>query len=427
MVKKIAIFPAGSEIGLEINNSLRFLKEFEVIGLSSVSDHSLFVYDKIITNLPFYSDEFFIEKLNDVIKNESIDFIYPANDNVHLFLIKNQSLINVKIISSNYETVDICRHKKKTYELFKEYGFVPKTFTLVEAISTYPIFIKPNVGQGSQGARKISSREELMFHIHDGIDYIISEYMPGEEYTIDCFTDLKGELEVCVQRIRNRIKMGISVNSFSLKLDKKVYEIAKIINSKLKINGAWFFQLKKDINNNYKLLEVGPRISGTMGLSRNMGINFEALTIYNYMDVKTKIIKNDITIEVDRSLFSKYKSNYDYNKVYVDFDDTIILNKKVNSLLMFYLYQMHNLGKKIFLITRHIGNIDRSLRKYSISKNLFSMIYHLQDGEKKSDYIVAEKSIFIDDSFSERLDVSKLNIPVFGLDNVEALIDWSKI
>ena len=34
-------------------------------------------------------------------------------------------------------------------------------------------------------------------------------------------------------------------------------------------------------------------------------------------------------------------------------------------------------------------------------------------------------SIFIDDSFSERLSIAnKLNMPVFDLDAVESLIDW---
>ena len=50
----------------------------------------------------------------------------------------------------------------------------------------------------------------------------------------------------------------------------------------------------------------------------------------------------------------------------------------------------------------------------------------LSKEDNKIDFMDNElPSIFIDDSFSERLSVAdNLNIPVFDLDAVESLIDW---
>ena len=41
----VLVFPAGSEIGLEIYNSLKYSHHVEVFGASGKSDHASFVYE----------------------------------------------------------------------------------------------------------------------------------------------------------------------------------------------------------------------------------------------------------------------------------------------------------------------------------------------------------------------------------------------
>ena len=80
-------------------------------------------------------------------------------------------------------------------------------------ITNFPVFIKPDKGQGSVGARKINSPEELK-NI-DITNFLIMEYLPGKEYTVDCFTNAEGKLIYAKGRSRKRIKSGISVNAVS--------------------------------------------------------------------------------------------------------------------------------------------------------------------------------------------------------------------
>jgi len=111
-----------------------------------------------------------------------------------------------------------------------------------------------------------------------------------------------------------------------------------------------------------------------------------------------------------------------YNHVYVDFDDTLIVKGKVNAVLIMFIYQAINAGKKIYLLTRHKEDIYCSLDKYQISPKLFTKIYHIAE-QPKSDYIKDSDSIFIDDSFPELNEVKqKLGIPVFNVDMVESLV-----
>lgn len=420
----VAVFPAGTEIGLEINRALRYSKDIELYGFSSIRDHTRCVYKNYIADVPYFNDKAFLKVLNYYIKKLNIDFIYPAHDDVLLFLTKEQDKIESKIITSELQTVEICRSKKRTYDFFKEEDFIPKVYS-VDYIEEFPVFLKPNIGQGSKGAQKINSRDEIEEAIKKIKDPVICEFLPGEEYTIDCFTDFKGTLKVCKQRIRRRIKDGISVDSEVVELETKIRNIAYVINKKLKINGAWFFQVKKDKKDDYKLLEIAPRIAGTMGLTRNLGINYPLLTIYNYMEIPIEIVENRFKIEIDRALFNRYSTDIYYEHVYVDLDDTLILKGKVNTFLIMFLYQCINNNKKIFLITRHGKNIEKTLKKHKISIDIFEDIIHLRNDENKSDVIKNYASIFIDDSFSERKKVSEeRKIPVFDLDSIECLIDW---
>lgn len=424
----VLIFPAGSEIGFEIYNALKFSKMLKVYGGTSVKDHSQFVYKHLITGLPYLTDENFIEKLNIVLKENNIDFIYPAHDSVGLFLTEHLEEINATVVTSPLKTVDICRSKSKTYEYFSDCDFIPKTYESVDQITNYPVFVKPTVGQGSNGAVKCDTEKQLLNRLDLGDKVVICEYLEGMEYTIDCFTDKDGILRVASLRDRARTKTGIAVNSRNLPLDDDILRIAKEINSRLTFCGAWFFQMKLNANNQYRMLEISPRIPGTMGLSRNTGVNFPLLTIYTLLGYPVEIIKHDYNIEVDRAFINRYKIDQEYACVYLDLDDTLELKDKVNQWLMLYLYQCVNNNVEINLLTRHARDINETLAKHKISPELFSKIIHIKDDSPKSQYITRKDAIFIDDSFRERIDVKdKCKINVFDLDQIEALLDWKQL
>lgn len=425
MKKKVMIFPSGSEIGLEINNALKYSTHFEVYGLTSVPNHSEFVYTNCITGIPYYNAPDFIEKLNKIIDEYGIDYIYPAYDDVQLYLVENSSLIHAVIVSADLFTTDICRSKTKTYDYFSSEDFIPSVYSSPEEIKIFPVFLKPDIGQGSQGAVAVNNPEELSFALSEDPCRIICEYLSGEEYTIDCFTGLGGNISCMKIRNRKRIRTGISVSSEILPLDDDVIRIGNIINSKLKFKGAWFFQLKKNSEGKYKLLEAAARIAGTMGITRNSGTNYPLMTLFNFEGIDVKAIENNFNIVVDRAFISRYKTDIQYDIIYLDFDDTLCLKGKVNTFLIMFLYQAKNKGKSIILLSRHSKDIYNSLKECRISEALFDDIIIIKDDRKKSSYIKEEKAIFIDDSFAERRDVNAVcRIPVFDCSEVECLTDW---
>lgn len=423
--KKVLIFPAGTEIAFEIVNALKYSKFVELYGGTSADDHSEFVYKKLIKGFPYINQDDFLEFLNEVIDVYGIDCVYPAHDSASVFMSEFSEKIHAQVIITDKKTTEICRSKSKTYEHFKKEKFIPKTYSNIEEVDTYPVFVKPVVGQGSVGAKKVNSKQELENILSRESGLVICEYLPGTEFTVDCLTDKDGKLRVVKIRDRQRTRAGISVRSQEHIVDKSVFDIATAINSSLKFKGAWFFQVKKDQHEEYKLMEISPRIPGTMGLSRNLGINFPMLTLFIFWGYPIDVIDNGYDILLDRAFYSAYRINIEYTHVYIDFDDTITWNGCVNPDVMKYIYQAKNAKKHIHIISRHEGNIYEDLEKICVPKSLFDDINVIKKTEEKYNYITEEDAIFIDDSFAERKKVfENKGIPVFDVDMIEALIDW---
>ena len=344
---------------------------------------------------------------------------------------KNEAEIGCKVIASEEETTQICLSKSRTYKVLEGTVKIPKTFSAADLLqageATFPVFAKPDVGYGSRGAKKITSAEDLKAHLELYPSCILSEFLPGKEYTVDCFTANSGEMLFAAARERCRIMNGISVNTRPVKENAEEFvEFAKKINSVIKFSGAWFYQVKRDANGQLTLMEVASRFGGSSSLFRAQGINFALMSLFDAFGTPVAVLRNSYDVEMDRALDNKYKLDLKYNEVFVDFDDCIYLEKQfVNDELMAYLYRCVNKGIKVTLLSRHddvkLGKLDNLLDKLRI-RQVFDRIIHLDPSEKKIDYIDNTNSIFIDDSFAERKAIAdKFHIPVFSLDMVETL------
>jgi hypothetical protein len=426
----VLVFPCGSEIALEVYNSLNDQKGINLFGASSVADNGQFVFENYIDNVPFINDPKFTECVKAIVEANKIHYIIPCMDVAISKLKEIEPELGCKVLSSELETVRIFSEKKKTYEYFKDTIRVPVMYdsSFLDRLKysgmqnphiELPLFSKPNIGASSRGVFKINDLADYEYAIKKYPDNIILEYLPGEEYTVDCFTNKNGKLLFVGARCRTRISNGISVGSIEYH-DSEINHIANKINDHIRINGSWFFQLKRDKDGCLCLLEIADRFGGTSVLNRVLGVNFAYLNILNENHDVT-ILRNTYQIEIGRSLDIKVKNNnLTYDHVYMDYDDTLIVKNNVNIEAIKFIYTCINKKIPVTLLTKHKGDLDLSLEHYKIPKSLFLDILHINKNEKKSNYIKHINSILIDDSFSERVEVSTaLNIPVISVENVK--------
>ncbi|MBP2639402.1 MAG: carbamoylphosphate synthase large subunit short form [Firmicutes bacterium] len=426
----VLIYPAGSENALEIYYSLKYNKHFNVFGATRVSNHAQYVYpkEKLYFGSLHITDETIFDELNRIIKECGIDFIIPTHDTIALFLTQHQDKIHAQTICSPYETTRIAENKKLMYEALNGYSFNPQIYKDINAVTRYPVFLKPYIGTGGKGTYLAKSKSELEDILTQKPNLLLCEYLPGQEYTIDCFTNKNRELLFAGPRKRERITNGIAHHSERVEESSEFEMIACELNKRFAFRGAWFFQVKEDETGQLKFMEFAVRQAGTMAFYRQLGVNFAALSLFDAMGHDVRILFNDYKMSLDRCLAASYRLDYQYETLYVDFDGALIIEDKVNTTLLKLIYQGVNTKKKIILFTKNDCDVNELLDRYHINRALFDKIVSVEPGRTKTDSIEKSGSVFIGSSFTEREIIrEKCNIPVFDVDAIGCLINSADI
>lgn len=425
-VHNVLIFPAGEMNSAELHEALSGQVNIKVFGASSVERHGRHLFERYRSGLPFTSNQDFLSALNALVQEWGIDLIIPSHDSVVDFFSDNRDLINTKVLVPGIETAKICRSKRLTYEVFGDCDFVPYRY-LAPPQGRVQVFVKPDKGQGSVGARLVEFSPGQDLPVIDWADEVVTEYLPGDELTVDCFTDRHGALLGIFPRSRDRVLGGISVSGLSIDATAEIEALGRAINDRLDFLGLWYFQVKRSAQGAYKLMEISARCAGGQAITRARGFNLPVLSVYAAMDRDVRLPKGRPGVRVDRVLKNISDFDFEYDEVFIDYDDCVINGSKTNPDLMRFLYQCKNLGKETILITKHAGDLFKSLSEHFISVSIFDRIVHLKDGDSKSEHVSRRRAIFIDNSFSEREEVSsRCDVPVFDVEGVEMIQIWKK-
>lgn len=385
--KNILVVPCATQIGVEQFYSLKFNKNFNLIGAAHNEFDSL--YSNYIQLKYSIEKPEFAKEILQIVKDNNIDAILPSHDEV-LYILKNHPELEHLIPGHTKEIVNICRFKSRTYAKLKT------STELLPRIPQYTIinsgFLKPDKGQGSRGSLAINQ------------DYLHCEYLSGREYTIDCFSNSQNELSYVSPRLRKTIVNGISETTSIIPPEVGIgfKSIARQVNKVFKFRGPWFFQMKEDDWGNLKFLEIAPRIGGASNINRLNGINLTLSSLYQHFGFDVEILNQNLVSQVDRK---KPKFNLNYETLFVDYDDTF---EHIKTKLL-------EINKPVVIITRSKVKVD----------TIYPTIY-VKDNELKSDVINQLKKpspIFIDDSFKERKDVFlNCSIPSITPEEINYLI-----
>jgi carbamoyl-phosphate synthase large subunit len=420
--RNVLVFPGGTEIGLEIRQALGACKEVRLHSAAEPgSNHAPLAYT-VHDEVPSITDESWFDALRSVIERRSIDYVFAAHEDVLLELARRRDRLGAILIAPPTPTVEIARSKRRTYEAVASAVRVPAIYAAPFRGLTFPVFVKPDRGAGSRSALMVDTLDELERALEAPEEMLVTEYLPGREYTVDCFSDRAHGLLYCAPRLRVRTRNGIAMDSRSTS-DERVRSMGESIGMVLQLRGPWFFQTRETANGSLCLLEVGARIAGTMALHRCDGVNFPLLGIYEEERAPISIMTNGANIRIDRALMNRYQHDLEFTTVYVDLDDTLILRGRVNTVLVRLLYQFVNEGKRVVVITRHDQDALDTLRAFRLDR-LPDEVIQLPRSGSKADAMTWDDAILIDDSFGERSDVHRrTGMPTFDCSMIELLLD----
>lgn len=307
---------AGSPGAPGVIKSLRSASEtnIEIIGVdASVNAIGASLSDYFYT-IPKAADDNFISEILNICKSEKIDVILPLVTKELLKLsIKKQRFLDIGTIVSvsDYSNLVVANNKGKLLQMLEKKGIsIPKyeiagtAETLKKAIyqlgyPEQPVCFKPTVSNGSRGFRILDpniNRVQMLFnekpnstyiimndlisileHANEIPEIIVMEYLPGKEYSVDVLAD-NGKVITAIPRLREATVSGITTRGVVVK-ESDVIEYASKVVFELGLHGNIGVQIRRNINNEPNILEINPRIQGTIVHCLGAGVNLPYLAI----------------------------------------------------------------------------------------------------------------------------------------------------
>jgi carbamoyl-phosphate synthase large subunit len=263
--------------------------------------------------IPFANEPGFIDSLLALCRDKDIHIILPLVTRELIPLsrhVKEFELAGAKLIISPTESLEIANNKSRLYEFLQWRGIDIPDFRIVETVEQFEIAMKelgfpqktvcfkPSLSNGSRGFRIVSrevDEHHLLFNEKPNSTFIkyedakrilaskpfpellVSEYLPGEEYSVDCLAN-HGKTVLVAPRLRKKMINGISVEGEFTREDAIIRYCERIIGA-LQLHGNIGIQVRRSTAGNFLILEINPRVQGTISAALGAGINLPVLAI----------------------------------------------------------------------------------------------------------------------------------------------------
>lgn len=292
---------------------------------------------KNFETIPAADSPDFIEAVFSVCKKYNIHILMPLVTKELFVLVKYKTEFEkagIKVLVSDEHALEIANNKSKLYEFLQWRGLAVPDFRIVETVEQFteavsaigfpekPVCFKPSISNGSRGFRIINStvnEMDLLFNYKpnsvflqfaDAIrilssgtfpQLLVSEYLPGDEYSVDCLAQ-NGKAKLILPRIRKKIINGITVEGVFIQ-NEAIIQYCNSIIEELKLHGNIGIQVKQAANGQFLILEINPRVQGTIAAALGAGINLPVLAIKQ--ELSLPIATNEMEVKWGTG-FSRY-------------------------------------------------------------------------------------------------------------------------
>jgi len=257
--------------------------------------------------VPSPDDDAYLDTIIKIVKETKAKIILPQTTKEIIVLSQNKEkfkAIGVEIVVSNYENILIANDKFLLLEKAKEIGIPYPKYYLVNSKNSFlsaiekldfpreKVVVKPRVSNGMRGLRIITYEKwdvkrflnekpegieidlnsfiEIFDNDSDWPEILVTEYLSGDEYTVDVFRD--GTNIIAIPRLRRSIRSGITFEA-EVEFHHDLINYSKKLSEALDLNYCFGFQFKLSKDGIPKILECNPRVQGTMVVSTFAGFN----------------------------------------------------------------------------------------------------------------------------------------------------------
>lgn len=331
-IVRILITGAGSPAAPGVIRSLRSSGEytFHIVCVDCQDDAVGFHMADRHHIGPRASEESFGAYIRELCREEKIDVLFSlvTGELIKLAQLKDDLLRSgTRLSISSVQALGTAINKGALYEKLRLDGIAVPDFRVVgspeqlkQAIADLgypqlPVCFKPTVSDGSRGFHILDAsmdrcrmlfREKPnsayvndadLFRVVEGRtdlpELIAMEYLPGEEFSVDLLAD-EGSVIVAVPRLRQSVQGGITTRGV-IRMEKDIIDYAVTVVERFGLNGNIGIQIRRDRNLVPKIVEINPRMQGTIVHCTAAGINFPVLAVKQSLG--TPIEEAELTIK----------------------------------------------------------------------------------------------------------------------------------
>jgi len=292
--------------------------------------------NKNFITLPKASDTEFASGILEICKEKNIQVVMPLVTKELLPLSENREDFTengIRVMVSSEKAIRTANNKSACYQFLQQQGIRVPEFYVVKTLDQfmeaadklgyphYSFCFKPSESNGSRGVRIVSAHideADLLFNQKPGhlfITYdhacsilssapfpelLVSEYLPGQEFSVDCLAK-NGVAKIILPRLRKKMIGGISVRG-SFVGDRLLIDYCRNIIQSMNLHGNIGLQVKLSKDGEPLLIEINPRVQGSIAAALGAGINLPLMAVYQELGEK---IPEEFNINWNIS-FSRY-------------------------------------------------------------------------------------------------------------------------
>ena len=226
----------------------------------------------------FIIEENNLDHLTELINNNAINVFFPVSSDLIGVCIKNKELFGRTIdYLGDFETFNKLNDKDLLMKLAQYIGVLtPKTFNCLNEV-TFPCVLKPTISASSIGVEYLYNSDDLDKVLSTNLDgnYIIQEFVKGEGVGYSVYA----KNGVIVKGF-GHLRLGEYPISGGSSVYRKEYEnkemrfCAEAILKETKWTGFAMFEFKLSKDDKVYLIEVNPRLWGSLNQGLQNGVNY---------------------------------------------------------------------------------------------------------------------------------------------------------
>jgi len=270
--------------------------------------------------LPPVHEADYIGALTEAVSAHRVGLVVPLTDlDLHVLAANRQELARrgCTVMIGSPDAIADCMDKSRTNDLLARAGLpVIRTLALEQFLANpfYPCFAKPARGSAGVGTGRIENPQQLRAHVAAfGLDLLVQDYVPGQEYTLDVYRTREGQVLCVVPRQRLAVRSGEVEKGITVRDEVLIQAGVKLAGAVGDLWGVFCCQCRRsDPSGPPRFFEINPRFGGGAPLSIAAGADLPLYLLQELLGLPITARLGEFTdrllmLRYDESVFVKFQ------------------------------------------------------------------------------------------------------------------------